>query len=46
VIPPTADQGPQDSLTLHRANIVYAKDYKAGIDLRAVWKGLHDLGRD
>ncbi len=45
VLDPTGGRGPQDALTLHRANIVYAKDYKARTDLQAVCAGLPDLGR-
>ncbi|MBX2974225.1 MAG: glycosyltransferase, partial [Flavobacteriales bacterium] len=44
VLDPTGGKGPQDALTLHRANIVYAKDHKAWPDLRAVWNGLPRLG--
>jgi hypothetical protein len=44
ILDPTGGAGPQDPTTLHRANIAYAKDYKAWTDLRAVWSGLSRLG--
>lgn len=45
VLDPSAGQGPFDALSVHRANITYAKDYMAWNDLRQVIKGLPKLGR-
>ncbi|HMU14536.1 MAG: glycosyltransferase [Bacteroidetes bacterium] len=31
-------------LTVHRVNLTYAKDYRAGQDLRLIWRGFTHLG--
>lgn len=45
VLDPSAGHGPTDALSVHRANITYAKDYMAWNDLRQVLRGLPKLGR-
>lgn len=45
IVDPSGGQGPFDPLSTHRANITYAKDYKAWCDLRAIWQGFPFLGR-
>ena len=31
--------------TLHRLNLLYAKDYKLANDFNTIWKGFKELGR-
>lgn len=45
IVDPGGGAGPNDPLSMHRANVVYAKDYTAWTDLRAVLRGLPLLGR-
>lgn len=45
IIDPSGGQGPRDATSMHRTNVTYAKDYTAWTDLRAVWRGLPQLGR-
>lgn len=45
IIDPTGGTGNGDVLTIHRANVVYAKDYSTWTDLRAILRGLSSLGR-
>ena len=31
--------------TVHRLNLLYAKDYQTWTDLELIWRGLREIGR-